>query len=283
MTYGQHPKNCLVYQYEGLDSTKKIVTLKIAYNAKGQITSKKYTKNKHNDPTYHLLSGTYLYYYNDTLLVKQEHICGEHSSCMSCDGLEYDTTRSLYYFNDRKQLIKEQIFDYVRQRKLIDTTIYANRDEFAYELEKKGAWIKGNTVLSMYNDKGQKTLEYKPNKDDSHFFKYTWKYNKDGKLIKYSYLKGTRILYEDNYTYFINGYKFISNSPSYRGIKENSITTIVKLDNIGREIEKTRTLSDSDSLIICTRTFYNSSGLISRKISNDENGPMLSHIYVYEE
>jgi len=106
---GQTFKHCNIYQFEGRDSLKKSLVLKETFNSFGKILSEEY-KNYKEDRAKGTEDTRYYYFYNDTLLIRR--------TCIYSSSFEKgDSEKTIYSYNDKKLLIKEEHYDFKRRAK----------------------------------------------------------------------------------------------------------------------------------------------------------------------
>jgi hypothetical protein len=266
---GQAFKQCNVYQFPGTDSLKKQVVLKETFNNFGKILSEVYSNYKEDDAT-----GTddakYFYFYTDTLLTKR--------TCLQTK--EGDSTKALYYYNDKRQLIKQETFEFKRR---IKNDLPPGKDIlFDSDFEKKRTWEQTSAINFTYDDKGREIEFYAPeiHWDDQN--RYIWKYDSIGRVIQHISYQDKREIWVEHYTYSDGGYEiYFSWSDNYATHKE-----IYKLDSKGRVTEKIwkgRVKENGGEEIERTVTQYSSDGYILRTIVyNNDAKPEITHIYVYK-
>jgi hypothetical protein len=279
---GQSVRKCDVFQFAGTDSTKKEITLTQLFNSSGQLISETYNRFM-KDPSERESDGSHFYFYEDDLLVKRTFI-----------GENQDSTKLLCFYNDKKQLIREEYFTFERRlRKDVDKGRGrpggCSITEEDYEQER--TWAQTSEINYAYDNKGNKilydatTLHF----DDQN--RYTWTYDSFGRILKYSSFDTNTLIWNEDYSYFTEGYKFTRTWYDYEGnpehLKEKNwgysaqCTYSFELDNNRRVIKETSATEKGETLYV-ERTIYNSKGQIERTIYYDNKGkPELTHIYAY--
>jgi hypothetical protein len=265
---------CIVYQFAGNDSNKKHIALTQTFNRRAQIVWEKYLNYKSSSSEGYG-NGTYRYYYTDSLLTKR----------LFADNK--DTTKVLYYYNNRNQCIKEQNFSWERRlKKNVKTDDIFEQIPQQEDFEKKRTWIKTNEVTISYDGKGRR-IKKADEEDYTHF----WKYDESNRVIQEKGYDDNKLVYVEDYTYFNGGYKYSTvwyddnekpQTPKYSDIDLSSIYTFTfYLDKKGRIIKKEITTEKGE--IDTEITDYDKKGRIAKTIYLDAKGqPEITHIFEYE-
>lgn len=275
---------CDVYQFEGTDSTNKIIVLKNTYNSKGQIISETY--NDYKETSVSMISdASYYYSYQDTLLIQ----------IASFDEEWGDSSKNLYFHNEKHQLIKYQYLSFERQLKTGIEKGFGSRGGCIVtddDYEEDRTWELTDESILKYDDKGRKIFEYSTLKNsfsasDSSY----WEYDDQDRVLKCINFNGKNPHSVQEYTYFEKGYKVKTTiydsdgNPEYLKKEDDGyypqyedIYSLNDKGKITKEISKT----EKGNVTSTELTFYNAHGQIERTIYYNENGePEITHIYIY--
>jgi hypothetical protein len=191
-------------------------------------------------------------------------------------------------------LIKEEHFTFERRlRKDVDKGLgrpggcSITKEDY----EKERTWEQTSEMDYAYDNKGNKIL-YDATKlhfDDQN--RYTWTYDTFGRILKYSSFDKNKLIWNEDYSYFTDSYKFTRTWYDSGGkpehLKEKNwgysaqCTYTFELDDKSRVVKETATTEKRETLYIET-TFYNSEGQIERTVYyNNKGNPELTHIYIY--
>ena len=195
--YGQTPKQCDVYQYEGTSTkSKKVLTIK--YNQKGQKISEQY-KNFKEDEAVEMCDVKETYIYQDTLLVK----------ILALDE-DNDSSKTINSYNDQGQLIKSENYDFKRRiKKGVDKGLGRPGGCIITEAdyEKNKTWQVRSEINYKYDNNGNKILyDASKNHWDSQN-NYTWKYDEKNRVTEHSSYNVSQkykdqLYWTENYVYF---------------------------------------------------------------------------------
>jgi len=273
--------HCDVYQYEGADSTKKILALQQTFNAKGQLVSEIYNNYRFSNSRYS--EASFQYYYRGILLVKK------------ISRFPYgrdDKRKTIYHYNFKRQLIKEKCASLGQRLKKSKPGEWhcVVKDE---DFKKRKAWKKLSVIHYRYDKAGNKIEEESPRFSFSTEDKYTWEYDSIGRMVKNNCYGDDRLLWTRECRYFEGGYTQIHTWYDYDGktpcylIPETEVSYIPQwhrtyyLDNKNRVIKEVTKTEKGETRTIET-TEYNSAGQISKTVYyNKNNEPEITHLYVY--
>lgn len=283
ITYGQNKvTKCTVYQFKGNDSLKKKVVLQQTFNSFGKIIYEKYWCYKDN-----LMEGRvdfrYYYFYDDTLLTKQIYI-GDESYNFN------DTTKILYYYNNKKQLIKEERFESkLHLRKDLGPhpgCVYTKED-----YEKFRTWNKTSEINYSYDNLGRKILYDATKWHFDNQNRYTWTYDSMGRLLKHCSFDKERLIWVEDYVYTPDGYKYSTvwyedgepQKRKYWMSEEETLyyTYTYHLNKKGNVIKKEIT-TDKNKIWGSEITKYDKKNRVVKTVFIDAKGiPEITHIFVY--
>jgi len=266
-TYGKNFSQCIVYQYRGVDSVNKFVSLTQSFNMLGQLTCKSFY-NYMEDGYNGYSDVTNYYFYKDTLLVKKTSINDKG-----------DSTKVFYYYNKKKQLIKQKHFEFKRKYR-------KNTDDF----RKKRTWTKTSKIKFRYNKTGQKILYDALRHHFSSQNRYIWEYDSLGRISRHISFEKDKLIWIEEFLYFENGYQFTrtwyDNLGTQKHLKDNweywaQYTFIFKTNEEGKIIETF--VRDEKGEEGGRKLYkYNLNGLIEKDISYNKQGfPEITHLYYY--
>jgi hypothetical protein len=268
-------KKCIVYQFAGKDSSKKHVSLVQNFNKQGQLVSETFSNHK-KSAAQGTDDGTCRYYYNNSILAKQLFI----------DEWK-DTTKVLYYYNDKKQCTKEKHFSCERRLKKNSNKglgqpggcVVLDKD-----LDTNRTWMEENVVFFLYDDKGRKT-----NRIDNRDYNRTWLYDEKDSVIQEKGFSSNTPAYVREYQYHQGYYKYSTfyyneneKPTSYViALRPNYISTIY-LDKKNR-IVKAETRTGKNTKASCELTEYDAKGRVAKTVFLDAmDQPEITHIFEYK-
>jgi len=272
-------KSCIVYQFAGKDSSKKHISLTQTFNGWGQVISETYSNYKRSSAEGNS-DGIYHYYYNDTLLIQQLFI-----------AFNKDTTKVLYWYNDRKQRVKEEHFSCEKRLRKDVKKGFGQAGGcvvFGEDFEKNRTWMKTKEVTFSYDDKGRRIK-----RDDEQDYTCFWQYDKLNRIIQekgYHYYN--KLAYVEDYQYFNGGYRYSTiyydqhekpEVPKYSDIELSPIYTYTFYLNKKGRITSEEITTEKNAKISSEITQYNNKGRIAKTIYLDAKGqPEITHIFEYK-
>lgn len=253
----QHIKKCIVYQISGKNNTKKHIALIQTFNQKGLLTSEIYSNYKKSSSEGNI-DGTYHYYYNGTFLPKHLFV-----------ALNMDTLKTLYSYNNLKQLIREEYFSCEKSlRKDVEKRMGqpAGCVVSGKDFEKHKTWLKINEVNYSYDENGRRIK-----KVDELDYDCVWMYDTSGRNIQEKGYSFDRLEYVEDYKYFKGGYKnsrifYDGNAnpvtPIYSDIIFNPIFTSFFCVNTKGKIINEVIITEKGIKISDEKTYYDNAGKI---------------------
>ncbi len=279
--FGQNISKCLVFQYPGYDSLNKSLVHEEFYNSKGQITYF-YYKGFQESSSLGKRDSKNFNYYNDSLLVISTSV---DETC--------DSTKIIYYYNNYGRKTKEEHYDFKRRLKKNNLNKRSYRCEISENnFEKKKTWKKIKEVYFTYDSTGNKILHDATKFQKTSQNRYTWKYDKNNRIIEHISFENAEIKWIEQYEYYNDFYKFIrtwftsEGTPMHLLNKTDgywpqfSFSYILNKQNQVIEEKVTNEIGELISSAVLT---YNLYGRLVKKTAFDSKGqPEITHIYLYE-
>lgn len=282
--YSQTYTRCDVYQYKDSDSLNKKVEYIQTFNTYGNLTTEKYN-NRYWFTNYKFReNSTFQYFYKDTLLIKEIYT----------DEFGYGSKRmTLYYYNDKRQLIKEECSSCEKRLKKNRKVglAYGRCIVTSKDYRKKPTWKKLSIIHYKYNEQGKPVLKESPNISFSTEDKYTWEYDSLGRVKGHNCYGDGRLLWTREYVYFDGGYTQIhtwydsdGKTPCYLLQESWRNTpqwhTTYYFDDKNRVVKEV-CVDEKGTFFNSETTEYNTSGKIAKTVFLDKDGHSITHQYVY--
>jgi len=221
------------------------------------------------------VNRTYYYFYKDTLLTKRTSIDDKG-----------DSTKILYYYNYKNQLIEQEHYTFERRiKKNVKWDVLSDED-----FEEERTWLKISVIKYSYDERGNKILFDATKLHHTSQNKYTWVYDSLGRVIKHYSFDKKLLIWLEEFTYFDDGYTltrtWYDNQGNPKHLKEKwdytpQYTSRYILNERGYVIERI-VINEKGEKTNEEKTIYNSKGNIEKFTSYDKNGkPEITHIYVY--
>lgn len=239
---------CDVYQFEGVDSTNKKIVLTETYNSRGLLIYQTYSDYKETYLT-SMSDASYSYFYQDTLLTQ-----------MASLNMQWgDSSKSLYFYNEKHQQIKYQYYSFEKRLKEnIDKGLGSTGGCLVTEedYEKERTWELTDESIFEYDAKKRTISELATLKSSySMSDKSTWEYDSLDRVVKCFDFRDEQLSTLKEYTYFERGFKIKTTSYDSEGKAEH-----LKQENDGYYPQYEDTY------------FLNNKGYIVKEISKTEKG-----------
>ena len=211
------------------------------------------------------------YDYKDSLLVQKRTI-----------NQKKDSTKVLYYYNRKNQLIKREHFtfkkrlrpEFIEKSMNMSNCIITEKD-----YEENRTWDKISEIEFKYDSIGQKIEYYSPNLHWDSQNRYKWFYDEKGNIETKQSWNKEELIWTENYLYKNNEFSYtrIWNDKDY----QKDLRFIVFKNKKGERIKE---LTLRNENIQNKRTFkYYNNGMLKKKTVFDENNePLITYIYKKE-
>jgi hypothetical protein len=189
---------CSTYYFSGSDSLNPVIARLLSYDQAGREKEIVYTSFESHVPA----TSIVLYDSSGKKNVEYYRIDEE--------GLHQVLTKTLYYYNEKDQLIQSVSFDFKRRiKKEVDKGLGRSggciivKDDY----EKQKSWKLATIWNYKYDDEGRLIEKVAPvlNSTQDH---YLYSYDANGRIIEERSLEGSRLIWIENYIYGQGGYEF---------------------------------------------------------------------------
>ena len=193
-----------------------------------------------------------------------------------------DSTKVLYYYNRKNQLIKREHFtfkkrlrpEFIEKSMNMSNCIITEKD-----YEENRTWDKISEIEFKYDSIGQKIEYYSPNLHWDSQNRYKWFYDEKGNIETKQSWNKEELIWTENYLYKNNEFSYtrIWNDKDY----QKDLRFIVFKNKKGERIKE---LTLRNENIQNKRTFkYYNNGMLKKKTVFDENNePLITYIYKKE-